>query len=260
MKLSIFALTSTLGSTSAFVASNTYTQPSALHMADIEATEFSDIVVEEEPLTPSTPPLPEMSMSMPFMKRPAALTGALAGDAGFDPLGFAKTEDDLMNYREAEIKHARLAMLAAAGWPISEVFDKKIAAALNLSPLLDANDRVPSILNGGLGKVSPLYWVAVIGIAAAVDVFGTMKSKAGDDGYFPGNLGFDPLGAYPKGEEGQLWMQTAEIKNGRLAMIAVFGFAIQEFVSKVGVVDETPFFFYPVMETFKMYTNSGYLN
>jgi hypothetical protein len=47
------------------------------------------------------------------MERPAALDGTLAGDVGFDPLGFAKSKNDLMNYREAEIKHARLAMLAA---------------------------------------------------------------------------------------------------------------------------------------------------
>ena len=54
-------------------------------------------------------------------------------------------------------------MLAAAGWPLSEVFDKKIAAAMNMDPLLDGSDRVPSLLNGGLGKVSPAYWVACIG-------------------------------------------------------------------------------------------------
>jgi len=54
-------------------------------------------------------------------------------------------------------------------------------------------------------------------------------------------------------------MQLAEIKNGRLAMIAIFGFAIQEFVLKSGVVDETPFFFLPLAQTLKMYTNSGYI-
>merc|ERR1712127_768640 len=195
------------------------------------------------------------------MARPAALTGALAGDVGFDPLGFAKSEEDLMNYREAEVKHARLAMLAAAGWPISEVFDKKIASALGMSPLLDANDRVPSVLNGGLSKVSPIYWVGVLGLAAAIDVLGTMKSKSADEGYsIPGNFGFDPLGLYPNDDEGKMRMQTAEIKNGRLAMIAVFGFAIQEFVSSVGVIDETPFFFFPLAETIKIATNSGYIN
>ena len=57
--------------------------------------------------------IPEMSQSMPFMERPTALTGELAGDVGFDPLDFAKTREDLMNYREAEIKHARLAMLVS---------------------------------------------------------------------------------------------------------------------------------------------------
>ena len=40
-------------------------------------------------------------------------------------------------------------------------------------------------------------------------------------------------------------MQLAEIKHGRLSMLAVTGFAMQEYVSKVGVVDETPMFFQP---------------
>merc|ERR1740115_288842 len=101
-------------------------------------------------------------MSLPFMARPDALTGSMAGDAGFDPLGFAKTDADLMNYREAEVKHARLAMLAAAGWPISELFDKKLASVLGMIPAVDDGNRVPSLLNGGLGKVSPAYWVACI--------------------------------------------------------------------------------------------------
>merc|ERR1719261_1603269 len=97
-------------------------------------------------MTPE-PVLPQMSASMPFMARPVALDSSLAGDVGFDPLGFAKNSEDLMNYREAEIKHARLAMLAAAGWPISELFDAKIAALFGLTPIVDATDRVPSLLN-----------------------------------------------------------------------------------------------------------------
>ena len=200
-----------------------------------------------------------MSEALPFLTRPLMLTGELAGDAGFDPLGFAKSQEDLMNYREAEIKHARLAMLAAAGWPLSEVLDKKIALALHMTPLVDAADRAPSLLNGGLGKVNPFYWMACLGAAAAVEFYGMNKSNIVFESYFPGNLGFDPLGVYPKDEAGQQRMQLAEIKNGRLAMIAIFGFAIQEFVLKSGVVDETPFFFLPLAQTLKMYTNSGYI-
>jgi len=43
-------------------------------------------------------------------------------------------------------------------------------------------------------------------------------------------------------------MLLAEIKHGRLAMLAVLGFALQEYVTKMGVVDETPFFFFPIGE------------
>jgi len=225
------------------------------------SSEASEMPVEiaEDVEMPVTISEPVMSESLPFMERPAALTGALAGDVGFDPLGFAKSEADLMNYREAEVKHARLAMLAAAGWPLSEVFDKKIAGAFGLSPVLDAGDRVPSLLNGGLGKISPVYWIACIGLSAAIDLYGMKRKSAGGSEYIPGDLGFDPLGAYPADEEGKKWMQLAEIKNGRLAMIAITAFAVQEAVSKVGVVDETPFFFFPLMQTLREYANSGYI-
>jgi hypothetical protein len=102
--------------------------------------------------------------------------------------------------------------------------------------------------------------MACLGAAAAVEFYGINKSKSGDESYFPGNLGFDPLGVYPKDEEGQRRMQLAEIKNGRLAMISIFGFAIQEFVLNQGVVNETPFFFVPLSETLKAVTNGGYIH
>ena len=40
------------------------------------------------------------------------------------------------------------------------------------------------------------------------------------------------------------WVETAEIKNGRLAMIAITGFSVQEFVSgnaavRIGLIDTT---------------------
>ena len=61
---------------------------------------------------PSNPEI-IMSQSLLFMERPPELTGILAGDVGFDPFGFSKTKNELMNYREAEVKHARLAMLVS---------------------------------------------------------------------------------------------------------------------------------------------------
>jgi len=224
---------------------------SAMQLQAAEIMEAPEDMSEPEPV------LPEMSQSMPFMKRPSALTGSLAGDVGFDPLGFAKSEEDLMNLREAEVKHSRLAMLAAAGWPLSEVFDKKIATGLGLNPLLDSADRVPSLLNGGLGKVNIAYWVVCVGAAAAIDLYGI--SRKSSPGYVPGDLGFDPLGVMPKDEANMKNMQLAEIKNGRLAMIAITAFAVQEAVSSQGVVDETPLFFFPIAQTLHEYANVGYI-
>lgn len=77
------------------VSTNTISHSAALRM--------SEVPIDIEP------PPPVMSQSLPFMARPAFLDGSMAGDVGFDPLGFAKSESDLMNYREAEVKHARLA-------------------------------------------------------------------------------------------------------------------------------------------------------
>ena len=72
-------------------------------MSEVETpTEVAPPVISE-----SRPVEPERSQSLPFLSRPAYLDGSLAGDVAFDPFGFAKSESDLMNYREAEVKHAR---------------------------------------------------------------------------------------------------------------------------------------------------------
>jgi len=258
MKFSTAILVSALSGASAFtVPKARVSAPLRMSTEALTPTEMSDM--SDMPESEPEPELPMMSESLPFMERPAFLTGELAGDVGFDPIGFVKSEEDLMNYREAEIKHGRLAMLAAAGWPLSEVLDKKIAVALHMAPVLDASDRVPSLLNGGLGKVSPVYWIVCLAAAAAIDGYGIYRSKNASE-YVAGDFGFDPLGLYPKDEAGQKNMQLAEIKNGRLGMIAVTAFAFQEFVSKVGVVDETPIFFFPISSVLKAYANSGYVH
>ena len=149
---------------------------------------------------------------------------------------------------------------AAAGWPLSELWDKKAAALFGLPALVDSGDRAPSLLNGGLGKVSPAYWIGVLVIAGAIDFYGITRARSNSPEYFAGNLGFDPFGLYPKEREAQMDIQLKELKNGRLAMIAITAFAFQEFVSKVGVVDETPIFFKPLGEALHEYANSGYIH
>ena len=194
-------------------------------------------------------------LAIPFLPSPPMLDGTLAGDVGFDPAGFANSRAELYNLREAEVKHGRLAMLAAVGWPLAELWDGTIAKTLGLPSPVELNGGLsPSVLNGGLGSVSPLYWGACVGLAAAVDLYGQSvraKAVASDanwmisGSYMPGDLGFDPLGLYPADGAGRRRMQLAEIKHGRLAMIAVTAYAAAEAVSKVPVVGETPFLFKP---------------
>ncbi len=153
----------------------------------------------------------------------------------------------LKNYREAELKHGRLAMLAAVGWPIAEELQGPISKALGQPDLLvtgcagggyncaDALSRVPSVLNGGLDKISPFYWLAVLALSAGIEAYGLQIAKR--ENYLPGDLGFDPLNLYAgKDARWKSDMQLKELNNGRLAMIAITGYAFNEAATKISVV------------------------
>ena len=148
--------------------------------------------------------------------------------------------------REAEIKHGRLAMLAAAGWPVAELWDSKIAAALGLQSALTSTGSSPSLLNGGLDKIDIEYWVFVVALAGLVELSAADRLEEMKAKYVPGDCGFDPLNLFPEDKKEQFEMQTKEIKHGRIAMMAVVGFAAQEALHNTPVISETPFFFNPI--------------
>jgi Chlorophyll A-B binding protein len=165
----------------------------------------------------------------------------------FSPFGFAGADKpSLMYMREAEIKHSRLAMLAVVGWPLAELFDKTIADAAGLPTALTKVGASPSFLNGGLEKIDVVYWAAVIALAGVVEIESSKVQEAKGKDYTAGDCGFDPLGLYPKTKEGQMAMMTKEIKHGRLAMMAILGFVVQEALYRTPVVSETPQFFHPL--------------
>jgi len=182
-----------------------------------------------------------MSASLPFLKRPANLNGRLPGDRGFDPLNFSSNTASLNWYREAELKHGRLAMLATVGWVVSELTHKSLASTLGYDTILGSNDQVPSVLNGGLDKVNPLFWVEAVCVAAVLEFLAIEKG----DTRAPGNFSFDPFGLSGKTDEEKFYVQESEIFNGRLAMLAITGFAIQEFTTQDAVIHQTPIFFKP---------------
>lgn len=179
---------------------------------------------ETEPQAPQAPPAPEDPPApppLPKIKTMMVGDGTLAGDMNFDPLQLAKDSAALAFYREAEIKHARLAMLAAFGWPVSEL--------TNFGKLLNGDGRAPSLLNGGLENINGAYWGLVLAIAVYWEGQGLDKQFGKQDNYLPGMLGFDPLGMDSD------FFRNAEITNGRVAMVAITAYAIEEAVTKAPI-------------------------
>merc|ERR1719160_2465524 len=157
----------------------------------------------------------------------------------FDPLGISTNLDEgkILFYREAELKHGRVCMLASLGFLVGE----------NFHPLFGGDIDVPSYI---AFQATPLqvFWPAVLVALTVLEypAIGTFKApEKDDDGSFkdsdgvrttfaisadriPGDLGFDPLGLKPSDPDEFLEMQNKELNNGRLAMIAIAGFVAQE--------------------------------
>lgn len=171
----------------------------------------------------------------PGSEAPDWLTGSLPGDFGFDPLGLGKNPETLAYYRQAELVHARFAMLGVAG-----ILFPDIAAKAGLSwpgagvPWYEAGDFkyfapstslfVVQLLLMGWAEIRRSQDIKNPGSVAKDPVFGASLPE-GEVGY-PGGI-FDPFG-YSKGNMAEL--QLKEIKNGRLAMMAMLGFYVQHAV------------------------------
>ena len=199
----------------------------------------------------------------------------LPGDAGFDPLNFAQYDlvplvqsfllnlispekkDDskdsskkvlektpkrpaaliLRDYREAEIRHGRLAMLAAIFWPLQEILDKLI-----LTPL-DKYDEDFTMLFGG-GRTLPyisLLMTACMLLLGYLDIYSNaIKEEDSGDAFLPGECFWDPLNLLDSTTAPQNMirkMQEREIVNGRYAMIAFLVYAIQELIFHRPLID-----------------------
>jgi len=193
----------------------------------------------------------EMSIAMPMLKRPSKLDGTHAGDYGFDPLGLSESFD-LYTMMEAEVRHARLAMLAVIGWPLSEL------VAPNWM-LQGSNHLAPSVLNG----FNPASFIVTAAIFAGLGFaeyktalrinsvgteLGKKHTKDMQDVWkygVPGDYNFDPLGLYNSfGDSavGRKAMRELEISHGRWAMMAITTFAAWEALTGHPVVENTMFF------------------
>merc|ERR1719163_780344 len=171
----------------------------------------------------------------------------LPGDVGFDPLGLANfdlllgsAEDKtrsaavvMRDYRDAELKHGRLAMLAAVAWPLQEKLNPLLAAKFHMPNLVaETGGLSPSVLNGGLEQgIIPSSVVTFAVLLSLVEAQGLRIKKEQGDSWMPGDYG--SLKVFPRGSKEFFDATAGEIWNGRIAMVAILAYVVQEFVTKV---------------------------
>ena len=170
------------------------------------------------------------------------MPGALPPMGFFDPAGFADGADEqtLKKYREAEVTHGRVAMLAVLGFLVGEavegssfLFDAQISGPA-ISHFTQVPDGWDALIVTAIGAAEAQR--AQIGWVDPADASYDQPGLLRDD-YYPGDIGFDPLGLKPEDPEEFNIMQTKELQNGRLAMLAAAGFLAQEAVDGKGILE-----------------------
>lgn len=142
--------------------------------------------------------------------------------------------------------HGRVAMLAAVGLLVTE-------EPIEFHPLFEAynKDIGPAIRHlDEVRAVSPFFFELLGLIIGSLELnraltgwkapnSSTVGRLESDDGvmfqdlnedYYPGDVGFDPLGLKPTDPEEFAELHTKELQNGRLAMLGIAGMVVQELV------------------------------
>ena len=146
-----------------------------------------------------------------------AFAEGLPGNAGpelknFDPLKFSEKSPEWVPwFREAELKHGRVAMLATLGWV---AVDLGFTLPNHSGSSLAAHNTAVS--SGAMIQI--LLWIGLLEIISVPAI----KTA----GRAPGDFSFDPLG-FGKDAKKLEVLKVNELKNGRLAMMAFSGIVTQ---------------------------------
>ena len=142
------------------------------------------------------------------------------GEYQFDPLHLAETyPENLAWFREAELKHGRVAMLAFVGFIVPDAVRLPIEPLTD--PSLDFLNAHSKLIGPGLGE-GPMWWLMVV--VGAIESVRFKQLGLAFESLTTENAGDLGLrGFYPSSAEGQESMKMKELKNGRLAMLAVGG-------------------------------------
>merc|ERR1719379_1841231 len=155
------------------------------------------------------------------------LPGAFPPLGFWDPAGFSTdiSEGRLAYYREAELKHGRVCMLASLGLFTAERYHPLFGGAIDV-PGWEALKSVELTY----------FWPAVLALSGGVELvqgFGRFqmdgREKVLKEGLVAGDIGYDPLGLKDTfSEEDDI--EGKELAHARLAMISTLGIILQEIV------------------------------
>jgi light-harvesting complex I chlorophyll a/b binding protein 1 len=161
----------------------------------------------------------------------------MAGDFGFDPLGLSTAEGvgiDLYWMREAELKHARVAMLAVTGF----LWVEKVGPAPGCEMATAPNQMDAFWQLWGAHPQYIAFSLIFIGIVEMISgIAATSGRESGERA--PGDFGLDPL-SLAKSPKKFADMQLKEIQNGRLAMWGAAGLILQGMTTDTGGLGNLP--------------------
>jgi len=164
-------------------------------------------------------------------------TGPETGGKVFDPYGFSDpsfaSEETLAWFRAAELKHSRIAMAAATGWAYISSGGPTLPGSLSIEQGITF-DSLPRDGYAAWDAVPESGKFQIIGVIGILELLGEAAVKphymmGGTPGKIP--LLWDPLGfSKSLSPETLARKRTAELKNGRLAMIGVMSFVSAHFI------------------------------
>ncbi|EOY14470.1 hypothetical protein QUC31_000057 [Theobroma cacao] len=183
---------------------------------------------------------------LPGLDPPPYLDGTLAGDYGFDPLGLGEDPESLKWYVQAELVHARFAMAGVAGILFTDLL--RVTGISNLPVWYEAGAVKFDFASTGTLIVVQLLLMGFVETKRYMDFispgsqakegsfFGLEAALEGLEPGYPGGPLLNPLGLAKDIKNAHEW-KLKEIKNGRLAMIAMLGIFVQAYVTHAGPID-----------------------
>lgn len=205
--------------------------------------------VRNAPAKLSMAATPDRSVAIPIDPYPEGLDGEMVGDVGFDPAGFANNPPSWVSgdapgtagrvkwYREAELAHGRVAMLAAAGWIFPEIYHFPGNNVLGADRFAETN---PLLAYGNIPNAGGIQIVVTILILETIRLNRSIRTNdgpAGDIGLGQGEGRWNPFN-FNYTEEEYAEKQLQEMKHGRAAMIGITGMYFQTLVQGNGILHQ----------------------